>query len=123
MEDIYAIIVRDTVPDPWSTLRQFVAQYRTDGGYQSFNMLELLTQHDLFQVVGERELGPLHFQQSIDDYIASYHSRSGFSRERMGPARAAAFDEDARHFLHEKHSDGMLSLQVVASIVWGLPHG
>ena len=63
------------------------------------------------------------FVQSIDDSIESYHSRSGFARERMGVARAAAFDQAARQLLLASHPDGVVSLQVTASVVWGLPGG
>ncbi len=59
----------------------------------------------------------------IDDYIESFHSRNGFSRERMGPAAAAAFDQEARRILLQSYPDGVMSLQIVANIVWGVPGG
>jgi hypothetical protein len=48
------------------------------------------------------------FEQSIDDYIESFHSRNGLSRERMSPEQADAFDEEARKFLLGAHSDGVI---------------
>lgn len=118
-----AIVEHDTVPDPWSTLGEIVPRYRTDGGYQPYNMIEELERHGLFQKVGEQRTAPVPFEQSIDDYIESYHSRSGFSRERMGAEQAAAFDEEARRTLLRSHGDGVISLQVDGSIVWGFPGG
>ena len=50
----------------------------------SFCMLAEFERHGLFQKVGEKATSPVPFVQSIDDYIESYHARSGFSRERMG---------------------------------------
>jgi len=118
-----AVVVRDTVPDPWSLLGEVVTQYRTDGGYQPFNMIEQLTHHGLFTVVGEQRVGPVPFVQSITDCIESYHSRSAFSREQMGPLQALAFDTAARQLLCSAYSDGMIPFQVHAHIVWGLPRG
>ncbi len=34
---------------------------------------------------------------------------------------ANAFDQEARKILLEMHSDGVMSLQVVGNIVWGIP--
>ncbi len=118
-----AIVERRTVPDPWSMLSEIISRYRTDGGYQPHDMIEELEHHGLFRRVGDARTAPVPFAQSIDDYIESYHSRSGFSRERMGPARADAFDREARRTLLQSHGDGILTLQVIGHIVWGLPGG
>jgi SAM-dependent methyltransferase len=119
--DYLAIVTHDTVPDPWSTLGEIVPRYRMDGGYQPFNMIEHLEQHGLFRGVGEKQVGPSPFMQSIADYIESFHSRSGFSRERMGPDRASAFDREAREILLGSYAAGIISLEVSGSVVWGFP--
>ena len=118
-----AIVKHETMPDPWSTLSEIIARYRTDAGYRPYDMIEAFEQYGLFQKVGERMTAPVPFVQSIDDYIESYHSRSGFSRERMGSAQAPAFDQEARNILLKSHSDGMIIFQVTGSIVWGFPRG
>ncbi len=116
-----AIVEQRTVPDPWSTLKEIIPHYRTDGGYQPYNMLTELERHGLFQQVGEKQTTPMPFVQSLDDYIESYHSRSGFSRERMGREQADAFDTAARSILLRSHRDGIIPLKLVGSIVWGFP--
>jgi trans-aconitate methyltransferase len=119
-----AIVKHETMPDPWSTLGEIIARYRTDAaGYRPYDMIEAFEQYGLFQKVGERMTASVPFVQSIDDYIESYHSRSGFSRERMGSAQTAAFDQEARNILLKSHSDGMIIFQVTGSIVWGFPRG
>jgi SAM-dependent methyltransferase len=118
-----AVVERRTIPDPWSLLADVVARYRTDGGYQPYNMFEELERHHLFQRVNTQETAAVPFAQSIDDVIESYHSRSGFSRERMTGRRAAAFDRDARRALTSAYSEGMICFQVVGSVVWGRPTG
>jgi hypothetical protein len=65
----------------------------------------------------------MSFQQSLDEYIESYHSRSGFSRARMGATKAAAFDEEAHQLLRSVYGDGTLTLRVTGSVVWGFPGG
>ncbi len=119
-----AIIEQKTLPDPWTPLRELIERYRTNkDGYQADakTMLETLELHGLFQKVGDKVTASIPFTQAIDDYIESYHSRTGFSRERMGESRAAAFDQEAKETLLQIYSDGVISLQVATSIVWGLP--
>lgn len=118
-----ALVEHDTVPDPWATLGEIIPRYRTDGGYQPYAMIAELERHGLFRKVGERRTAPVPFVQAVDDYIESYHSRSGFSRERMGPSRAAAFDREARGILRRSYPDGVISLHVAGSVVWGTPRG
>ena len=119
-----AIVEQRILPDPWSTLGDLVARYRTDAyRAQPHAMIDELERHGLFRKVGEQVTAAVPFVQAIDDYIESYHSRSGFARERMGAACAAAFDQAARQLLCASHGDGVVSLQVTASVVWGLPGG
>ena len=117
-----ALVQRNTLPDPWfETLKEIIPRYSTNPKYQPYDMLEAWERHGLFHKVGERNTAPIPFMQSIEDYIEHYHSRSSFSRERMGPENAAAFDQEARRILEDVSNDGMLSLQVVGHIVWGNP--
>lgn len=117
-----AVITHETTFDLWfDVLREIIPRYSTNKKYQPFDMIEAFEQHGLFQKVGERTTIPVPFTQSVDDYIESYHSRNGFSRERMEPSQAAAFDREAREILLKSHPDGRMSLEVVATIVWGLP--
>jgi SAM-dependent methyltransferase len=118
-----AIVEQRITPDPWSTLGDLVARYRTDGGYSPYDMVEELQRHGLFKRVGTRTSAPVTFVQSIEDFIASYHSRSGFSRERMGAAQAEAFDGEAREVLSRLFAGNTIPFQVAATLVWGLPAG
>jgi hypothetical protein len=118
-----ALVQQDVAPDPWSTLSEILPHYRTDGSYQPFSLVATLEQHGLFQKVGEKSTAPVSFVQPIADYIESYHARSGFSRERMGPERANAFDREARHILLRTYPDEHITLQVRGNLVWGFPCG
>lgn len=115
-----AIVDKKTTPDPWSILSEIIPRYTTNKG-NIRNMVGELEQRGLFQKVGAKKTAPIPFVQSIDDYIESYHSRSGFSRERMGTERAQAFDQEARKILLRTYQNGTITLQVVGSVVWGIP--
>ena len=115
-----ALVGTHTIPDPWSPLGEILARYRTDR-YQG--QPEDTQQQSLFQQVGESTTKPIPFVQSLDDFIESFHSRVGFSRERMGQAQATAFDQEAKKILLKSHSDGTITFQVTARIVWGFPRG
>lgn len=118
-----AIVGYETEPDPWSLLSEIIPQYKTTPDYQSYDLIGELEQRGLFTKVGEKRTAPVSFVQSVDDYVESYHSRSGFSRERMGPEHATVFDRGARKILSNSYSDGMIPFQVFSDVVWGLPHG
>lgn len=119
-----ALIHHDTPPEPWyDALREIIPRYSTNKAYQAYDLISILQQHGLFQVAGQKTTAPVPFVQSVDDYIESFHSRNGFSRERMGAEQARAFDKEAREILLKTYSDGVMNLQVVGSVVWGRPYG
>ena len=117
-----AIVEHETLAQPWYTaLREIIPRYTTNKDYQDYDLIALLEQRGLFSKVGEKTTAPVPFTQSVEDYVESFHSRNGFSRERMGLESAKAFDEEARKLLLQFYPDGMMSLQVVAEVVWGMP--
>lgn len=119
-----AIIQHNNLPDSWiDMLSELIPRYSTNKDYYPFDMIEVFERHGLFQKVGEKTTAPVPFVQSINDYIASFHSRNGFSRDRMTPEQAEGFEQEAREILLKSHSDGVMRMQVVANIVWGIPQG
>jgi hypothetical protein len=93
----YLVILNRHTATPWDdALRPIIAQYSTNLDYQPYDLVEELVQRDLFAPAGKLRTTPLAFEQPIDDYIESFHSRNGFSRERMGAEQAAAFDREMR---------------------------
>jgi trans-aconitate methyltransferase len=118
-----ALLDHVMVPEPWSLLGEILPRYRTNTSAEPYNMLEALEKHGLFQKVGEKMTEPISFVQSVEDFIESYHSRSGFSRERMGPAPAEAFDQEARSIFLRTYSECVIPFRVAGRIAWGLPKG
>ena len=117
-----ALIYRRALPMPWDAdLRKLRAQFSMRRDHRSYHAVEELEIRGFFHKQGEKETAPVPFFQSLDDYIEGLHSRSGFSRERMGQQKATDFDQQVRTLLLQFHSDGMLPLQVVGTVTWGTP--
>lgn len=116
-----AIVTANTYPGPWGLLSEAIDEYRTDGGYQPFNVLDELENHGLFNKVGQKTTKPVKFSQAVDAFIESYHSRSMFSKDRMGTDRAVEFKRAAQNELQQKYPRGMIEFDLTVDIVWGVP--
>lgn len=107
---------------PWSEeLRGVVAEYSTNRDYQTFDLINELTDRRTFSVVGSEKTSPLPFSQTVDDYIESFHARNGLSRQRMPGNSAALFDDMVRGMVRPYVTDGLLHTNVEATITWGRP--
>lgn len=103
------------------TLDGIVPRYSTNRDFVAFDLLAGLEKHGLFAAEGRMTTEPVAVRQSVDDYIEFWHSRSGFSRERMGRAQAERFDEEVRQLLAPNATDEMLRYDVVTHVAWGRP--
>ncbi len=119
-----ALVYRRTLPMPWDVeFRQLRSQYATRDRHRGAHVVEELEARGFFRRQGEKETAPVPFFQSIDNFIEGLHSRSTFSRERMGQQKALEMDQLVRSILLRYHGDGMLPLQVVGTVIWGMPEG
>ncbi len=84
-------------------------------------MIEELEQRGLFRPLGRSETAPVSCTQTVADYVESFHSRNGLSRDRMGPAVAEAFDRDLTALVEPHAPDGLVRLRITGSVVWGRP--
>jgi hypothetical protein len=99
-----------------------IAQYSTNREYEAYDLLTELTARKLFVPEQRVQTQPSRFVQPREDYIESFHSRNGFSRERMG-ASAVAFDEQLRAIITRYQPEPELEFELVADVVWGWPSG
>jgi SAM-dependent methyltransferase len=114
---------RDT-GTPWKTeLQAIIDRYSTNRLYRPYNIVDELESRGLFRAIGRFETPPLPFRQSVADYVTSFHARNGFSRDRMTAAAAESFDREATAAVMPYAADGTVTLDMVASIVWGNPLG
>ncbi|MCG8353240.1 MAG: methyltransferase domain-containing protein [Chloroflexales bacterium] len=117
-----AILELHQDPVPWSDqLGRLIRCYSLNQDYHAIDLIAELEQRNLFTVKGRQTTPPWFFQQSIDDYVESFHGRASFARERMAPQQAADFDHAVRTLV-SLHCSDTVELPVVATIVWGKPH-
>lgn len=69
-------------------------------------------------VQGE-EVFPSIIRQSIEDFIHGEHSRGSWTRRKMGPARANAFDAELRDLLAPYAENGVLTYEVRTRLTYG----
>jgi hypothetical protein len=117
-----ALVTRETEHNPWDNrLQELINHFSTNQEYLPYDLVEELEQRKLFQSHRVLVTQPIPMKQSGEDYLQSFHSRNGFSRERMGEKAATAFEEVARKVISPFLQDGQLLLSAVSTVVWGLP--
>lgn len=109
-------------PMPWNDdLAKIIPQFSTNQDYKPYDLVKELENRDLFQKHGDKQTAPMLFRQSIDDYIESFHASNGFSRERMSKEIASRFDKEVKDLVSEFCKDGIVELQIIGKVVWGIP--
>lgn len=117
-----AIVERQPRPEPWdAALRELFAEFSTNRLFQPYDLVIELEQRRLFTKQGVAQAAPQAHRQSIAAHIESIHSMNGFSRDRMEPEQAAAFDAQMRSLVQPFADDEMLALEMAARITWGSP--
>jgi SAM-dependent methyltransferase len=119
---VLAIVARELAPLPWDPeLRGLVSTHSTNRGFRPYDLVEELTSRGLFRESGRRRTPPEPVEQTLSDYVESFHSRNGFSRERMAASSAAEFDESLRGAVLRHEPDGVVRGTGSALVVWGTP--
>jgi len=117
-----ALVAVRLLPPPWEdSLQAIIPRFSTNKDYKPFDLIPELERRGLFMQEGEQYTEPVLFIQDVHDYIESFHSMNGFSRERMRPDAAYAFDREVEKLIAPYTSDGRLELQVKAHVLWGRP--
>ncbi|HTO09312.1 MAG TPA: methyltransferase domain-containing protein [Myxococcota bacterium] len=119
---VLAIVARELAPLPWDgELRRLIATHSTNRGFRPYDLIEELASRGLFRELGRRRTPPEPVVQSLADYVESFHSRNGFSRERMTERAAAEFDASLRTAVLSHTPDGLVRGTGSALVVWGAP--
>ena len=119
---LLVVIGHEFVPAPWEDeLQQLIPRYSTNRDYQPYDLVPELEERGLFEQQGERRTGFVPLISSVDDYIESFHSANGFSRDRMDPGAASAFDLALREMVLDRLPGGRVESAYAASLVWGRP--
>ena len=120
---VLAIVEGRVVMDvPWAAaLEDLFPRYSTNRDYRPYDLVVELAGRDLFREAGRRRTAAVAVAQSIDDYVESFHTRNGLSRERMGRAAAGEFDAVLRGLVEPHCGDGAVRGRVATRVVWGTP--
>jgi trans-aconitate methyltransferase len=106
---------------PWNdALREIIARHSTNQHYRTTDIIHELSQRGLFLEQGRRSFRQ-SFSQRVHDYVRSFHSRNGFSLERMSEQAATAFDHAVELLVTQHCPDGQIAGTVKSTLVWGLP--
>jgi SAM-dependent methyltransferase len=116
-----AIFECDQEPPPWQAdLLTSIRRYSTIRNYRPFNLIDELVRLGHFSIHGTHQTTPIPFVQTIAEYVDSFHGRSSFSRDRMLPADADAFDATVRDLVMAYNPEHV-TLSLVTTITWGKP--
>jgi hypothetical protein len=125
-----AIVERNWEGPPalWARMVPLFARHSANKDFRPSDVIAEMESRALFHKMGEQRAGPAPWRPTVDEYIACRHSQNGFSRERMAPGDAEAFDAAIREAVRETvtegaivERDGRLELAVTAMVVWGEP--
>lgn len=120
-----ALVETRIQPNAWDEASiPIVAHYSTNQDFQPYNMLtvaQTLQEQGLFQQVGIQEIAPISFRQPVAHWIEAFHASNGFSRERMGADRAAAFDQEIRQLIAKYCPTGDVTQWIGARVIYGKP--
>lgn len=117
-----ALIDEHVDPVRWDDdLKRIIPKHSTNRDYRPFVLTDELSARRLFATAGRFRTGTAKFTQTIQDYVESMHGRNGFSRDRMTATAAAAFDREMRAVVEPHCPDGVVTLEVSAEVVFGLP--
>lgn len=105
----------------WQDVLTAIQRYSTNRDFQPYHTVDELTSRGLFTVLGRTRTEPEPFSQPVADYVESIHARNGFSRDRMDPALAMAFDAAVTEIVTPYTVDGILHWQEHGTLVWGEP--
>jgi SAM-dependent methyltransferase len=121
-QGMVAIVHRNVAPTPWQDdLRELRRRYEPGHDQERPDLVAELDRRGLFRETGRREVGPVPFDQSVEDYVGSFHSRSALSLDRIPQADAASLDQQVRELVGPWSSAGMLKLEIMGNVVWGKP--
>lgn len=86
-----------------------------------FSLPDELERLGLFVIQGRQETLPVAFQQNARDYVEQFHSTASLARELMPPDEAEQFDQEIMDVVRRYTGDGVLRMEITATVVWGRP--
>jgi len=117
-----ALVGRTFSSPPWdSELRALIARFSTNREYQPYDLVQELEIREHFTLMGRHETVPRRFVSTLDSYVESFHSANGFSKDRMAPGAAVAFDREVRALVRRYQGDREVEPKLGARVEYGIP--
>lgn len=124
-DSVLAIVEERAQANPWDhAAGPILGRHSMNRDFTPYSMMDVaaeLEHRQLFQLQGSYETAPTMFQQSIDDWVESFHARNGFSRDRMDAEAASACDAALRVTIRRFCPDDVVEQSITARILWGIP--
>jgi ubiquinone/menaquinone biosynthesis C-methylase UbiE len=86
----------------------------------AINLLDEMERRGHFREEGRQETAAVMMQQSVDEYVESFHAHAPLSSGRMGTDDAAAFDAALRALVLDQIGD-TVEMAVRGFVLWGKP--
>jgi trans-aconitate methyltransferase len=117
---VLAVLEREIVSPPWQRrLSETIARHSVNRDYQPYVLVDELRSRRLFRSIGGLSTLRESRLQTVEDYVESFHSRNGLSRERM--TAAAEFDAAVREMVQPHLKDGLVPVTTFVRMDWGYP--
>jgi SAM-dependent methyltransferase len=119
---LLAIVNRTFETSPWAQeVQTLIVRHSTNREFAPYVLIDELTSRGLFTEEGRTTTELRPHSQSLADFIESFHSANGFSRDRMTQESAREFDDGVAAAVRRHVGDGPVVLGVAVEIVWGRP--
>ncbi|MEV0646760.1 class I SAM-dependent methyltransferase [Phytomonospora sp. NPDC050363] len=108
---------------PWrAAMIEVIVRHSRNPDYDpDFSVIDLVTKSGHFEVAGSAGVGPVGLRQPVESYVEQYHSMSSLARELMPAEEAVAFDRALTEVVMPYAVDGVLEMDVKATVTWGRP--
>lgn len=108
---------------PWADdVAQVLARHSRNPSFDPrFDAAEDLSARGLWRKLGAHRTLPTPFRQTVAEYVEQFHSTASLARELMPADEAAEFDEAVARIARRHAVDDVLTVDVVANLVWGEP--
>jgi len=117
-----ALADREVLGHPWSSqVKELIPRFSTNSDFKPYNLVDELTSRSLFVEHGRKTTSTVRFEQNVEDYIESFHSSNGFSRDRMDEKSAVEFDALVKEIVASYCLDDIVTGEVRATVSWGRP--
>jgi SAM-dependent methyltransferase len=116
-----AIVGREYAHRAWwnADFQGIIDRYSTNKAYRRYDLVAELQQRGLWTRSGDRKTSAIPFRQTVEDLVEAFHSRNGFSRDRMSSEQANGFDREATEHLSRFAVEGTIELGAIGRVIWG----